>query len=169
MIWIDVFIGVSLLFMAIVDIKSRYIYDVHIIVTGFLICLRLLGMAILPHIYGAALGFLFGYVMYKGAFWYYKEEAFGFGDVLLLMILGLYFGWPLFLHYFVVCYMLIGLVILVPIVVQPKLLKVSVPMAPFYIFGGFAYKLMGSPDCLVFVVRLLEYLSYLSAIFLKAI
>lgn len=158
MIWFDVFIGVSLLLMAIVDLKSRYIYDIHIFITGFLICLRLLGSEVLPHIYGAFCGFLIGYLMYKGAYWYYKEEAFGFGDVLLLMLLGLYFGWPLFIHYFAVCYMLIGLVIVVPLIIKPSLLKSSVPMAPFYIFGAFAYKFLGSPDCLEFVIRLLEYI-----------
>lgn len=158
MIWLDVFIGVSLLLMAIVDLKSRYIYDIHIFVTGFLICLRLLGSDALLHIYGACCGFLIGYIMYKGALWYYKEEAFGFGDVLLLMLLGLYFGWPLFIHYFVICYLLIGLVIVIPIILKPSLLKASVPMAPFYIFGAFAYKFMGSPDCIEFVGKILEYI-----------
>ena len=158
MIWLDVFIGVSLLFMAIVDLKSRYIYDIHILVTGFLICLRLLGSEALPHIYGAFCGFLIGYLMYKGAYWYYKEEAFGFGDVLLLMLLGFYFGWPLFIHFFAVCYMLIGLVILIPILFRPKLLKTSVPMAPFYILGAFYYKYLGTPDCIEFVNMLIEYI-----------
>lgn len=158
MIWLDVFIGVSLLLMAIVDLKSRYIYDIHIFVTGFLICLRLLGSDALLHIYGACCGFLIGYLMYKGAYWYYKEEAFGFGDVLLLMLLGLYFGWPLFIHFFAVCYMLIGLVILIPILFRPKLLKTSVPMAPFYILGAFYYKYLGTPDCIEFVNMLIEYI-----------
>lgn len=158
MIWLDVFIGVSLLLMAIVDLKSRYIYDVHIFVTGLLICIRLLGCEALPHIYGAFSGFFIGYLMYKGAYWYYKEEAFGFGDVLLLMLLGLYFGWPFFIHYFVICYLFIGFLIVIPIALKPSLLKASVPMAPFYIFGAFAYKLMGTPDCIEFVGKILEYI-----------
>lgn len=158
MVWLDVFVGISLLAMAVIDLKSRYIYDVHIVITGLLICVRLLGSNYLSHLFGAGVGFLIGYLMYKLAYFYYREEAFGFGDVLLLMLLGLYFGWPIFLHYFAVCYMLIGLVIIVPIVLRPKLLRASVPMAPFYIFGAFAYKLLGSPDCLEFVGRLLEYI-----------
>lgn len=158
MVWVDVFIGISLLAMAVIDLKSRYIYDVHVVITGFLICVRLLGSDYIIHFLGAGAGFLVGYLMYQLAYFYYREEAFGFGDVLLLMLLGLYFGWPSFLHYFAVCYMLIGLVIVVPVVVRPKLLKASVPMAPFYIFGAFAYKFMGSPDCLEFVGRLIEYI-----------
>ena len=158
MIWMDVFIAISLTLMAIVDLKSRYIYDVHIFVTGLLICIRLLGSDLFSHFLGAGAGFLVGFFMYKAAYYYYREEAFGFGDVLLLMLLGLYFGWPLFIHYFAVCYMLIGLVIVVPLIIKPSLLKSSVPMAPFYIFGAFAYKFLGSPDCLEFVIRLLEYI-----------
>lgn len=158
MVWVDVFIGISLLAMAVIDLKSRYIYDVHVVITGLLICVRLLGSDLLSHFLGAGAGFLAGYFMYKAAFYYYREEAFGFGDVLLLMLLGLYFGWPSFLHYFAVCYMLIGLVIVVPVILRPKLLKASVPMAPFYIFGAFVYKFMGSPDCLEFVGRLIEYI-----------
>lgn len=158
MVWVDVFIGISLLAMAGIDLKSRYIYDVHVVITGLLICVRLLGSNYPSHLFGAGVGFLIGYLIYKLAYFYYREEAFGFGDVLLLMLLGLYFGWPIFLHYFAVCYMLIGLVIIVPIVLRPKLLRASVPMAPFYIFGAFAYKFLGSPDCLEFVGRLLEYI-----------
>lgn len=158
MVWVDVFIGISLLAMAVIDLKSRYIYDLHIVITGLLICVRLLGSDYISHFLGAGAGLLVGYFMYKAAFYYYREEAFGFGDVLLLMLLGLYFGWPLFLHYFAVCYMLIGLVVVVPVILRPKLLKASVPMAPFYIFGAFAYKFMGSPDCLKFVGKLIEYI-----------
>ena len=158
MVWVDVFIAVSLLAMAVIDLKSRYIYDVHVVFTGLLICVRLLGSDYFSHFLGAGAGFLVGFFMYKAAYYYYREEAFGFGDVLLLMLLGLYFGWPMFLHYFAVCYMLIGLVIIVPIVLRPKLLRASVPMAPFYIFGAFAYRCLGSPDCLEFVGRLLEYI-----------
>lgn len=158
MIWIDVFIAVSLLAMALIDLKSRYIYDVHVVITGLLICVRLLGSDYFSHFLGAGAGFLVGFFMYKAAFYYYREEAFGFGDVLLLMLLGLYFGWPSFLHYFAVSYMLIGFVIVVPVILRPKLLKASVPMAPFYIFCAFAYKFMGSPDCLEFVGKILEYI-----------
>lgn len=158
MVWVDVFIAVSLLAMAVIDLKSRYIYDVHVVITGLLICVRLLGSDYFSHFLGAGAGFLVGYFMYKAAFYYYREEAFGFGDVLLLMLLGLYFGWPLFIHYFAVSYMLIGLVIILPIVFRPNLLKASVPMAPFYIFGAFAFKYLGCPDCLEFVGWLIEYI-----------
>lgn len=158
MVWLDFFIGLSFFIMLLIDFKTRYIYDLHIAVTGFLILLRLIGSDYLSHFVGAGFGFLVGFVMYKGAFWYYREEAFGFGDVLLLMLLGLYFGWPLFIHFFAVCYMLIGLVILIPILFRPKLLKTSVPMAPFYILGAFFYKYLGTPDCIEFVNMLIEYI-----------
>lgn len=158
MVWVDVFIAISFIFMAVIDLKSRYIYDVHVVITGLLICVRLLGNNYFSHFFGAGVGFLIGYLMYKLAYFYYREEAFGFGDVLLLMLIGLYFGWPIFLHYFAVCYMLIGLVIIIPVILRPKLLRESVPMAPFYIFGAFAYRCLGSPKCLEFVSRILEYI-----------
>lgn len=158
MVWVDVFIAVSLLIMALIDLKTRYIYDFHIIFTGFLICIKLIGSNYIYHFYGAMLGFIIGYLMYKAAYLYYSQEAFGFGDVLLLMLLGLYFGWPLFIHYFAVCYMLIGLVIILPIFFKPSILKAEVPMGPFYIFGAFAFKYMGSPSCIDLVSRMLEYI-----------
>ena len=158
MVWVDVFIAISLFLMAFIDLKTRYIYDFHIVFTGVLVCVRLLGGNYLYHLYGAMVGFIIGFLMYKGAYLYYKQEAFGLGDVFLLMLLGLYFGWPLFIHYFAVCYMLIGFVIILPVIIKPSILKAEVPMGPFYIFGAFAFKYMGSPSCIDFVGMVLEYI-----------
>ena len=87
MVWVDVFIAISLFLMAFIDLKTRYIYDFHIVFTGVLVCVRLLGGNYLYHLYGAMVGFIIGFLMYKGAYLYYKQEAFGLGDVFLLMLL----------------------------------------------------------------------------------
>ena len=153
MIWIDVFIGVSLLFMAIVDIKSRYIYDVHIGLAFIVALLKLLffGFEFLDFILGTACGFAIGYVMYKLAYLYYKEEAFGFGDVLLLMVIGSYFGFSKFFSFFSVTYLVLGVLLIPAFIVKPSLLHSSIPMAPVYVLGALFFKSIGSPDLIDFL------------------
>lgn len=158
MVWLDIFIWISFFILALIDLVTRYIYNAHIFFTMLLICISLIGSDYFSHFLGVSAGFAAGYTMYKISYLYYKQEAFGFGDVLLLSILGLYFGWPNFFAYFTICYLLIGAVITVPIILKPALLKASVPMAPFYITAGFIYKLWNCPslykafeDCLHFI------------------
>ena len=147
MIWIDVFIAAVLILIAIVDLKHKYIYTVHLIIVFVFSILHHLGHDYLPYLIGGIVGFLIGYLIYKVAYWYYKTEAFGFGDVLLLGVLGFYFGWPSFIHYFSITYLLVGLLSLCSLIFisWSKLRTITMPMAPVYVAGAFIFKFWGCP------------------------
>lgn len=150
MIWMDVFIALIMIIIAIVDWRHKYIYTVHLIIAFALVMLHHLGLDYSSYFLGATAGFLIGYVIYKIALWYYKTEAFGFGDVLLLGVLGFYFGWPAFINYFAVTYLVFGwLAIFSLIFVSWKdFKKISLPMAPIYVSGAFLFKFWGCPTLL---------------------
>ena len=150
MIWMDVFIALIMIIIAIVDWRHKYIYTVHLIIAFALVMLHHLGLDYSSYFLGATAGFFIGYVIYKIALWYYKTEAFGFGDVLLLGVLGFYFGWPSFINYFAITYLLFGwLAIFSLIFVSWKdFKKISLPMAPIYISGAFLFKAWGCPTLL---------------------
>lgn len=150
MIWMDVFIALIMIIIAIVDWRHKYIYTVHLVIAFTLVMLHHLGLDYSFYFLGAAAGFLIGYAIYKIALWYYKEEAFGFGDVLLLGVLGFYFGWPSFINYFAITYLLFGwLAIFSLIFVSWKdIKKISLPMAPIYVSGAFLFKAWGCPTLL---------------------
>lgn len=152
------FFGI-LLVVAYIDFKTHYIYDCHLIIASVIVAGMLLysGGDWIDSIAGAVSGFLIGYLMYKLAYLYYKEEAFGFGDVLLLSVLGFYFGTYKFFSYFSITYMLLGLVLIVPIIVKPSIVHTSVPMAPVYVIGALVYKFIGSPGLIEFLYDLQRY------------
>ena len=147
MIWIDVFIAAMLILIAIVDLKHKYIYTVHLIIVFVFSILHHLGHDYLLYFIGGIVGFSIGYLIYKIAYWYYKDEAFGFGDVLLLGVLGFYFGWPTFIHYFSITYLLVGLLSLCSLIFisWSKLRTITMPMAPVYVAGAFIFKFWGCP------------------------
>lgn len=150
MIWMDVFIALIMIIIAIVDWRHKYIYTVHLIIAFALVMLHHLGLDYSSYFLGATAGFLIGYVIYKIALWYYKTEAFGFGDVLLLGVLGFYFGWPSFIHYFSITYLLVGLLSLCSLIFisWSKLRTITMPMAPVYVAGAFIFKFWGCPTLL---------------------
>lgn len=150
MIWMDVFIALIMIIIAIIDWRHRYIYTVHLIIVFVFSILHHLGHDYLPYFIGGIVGFSIGYLIYKIAYWYYKDEAFGFGDVLLLGVLGFYFGWPSFINYFAVTYLVFGwFAIFSLIFVSWKdFKKISLPMAPIYVSGAFLFKFWGCPTLL---------------------
>lgn len=153
MILIDlIFFGV-LLFIAYVDYKTCYIYDAHIGLAFILVLLKraLFGFEFLDFTLGTVCGFAIGYVMYKLAYLYYKEEAFGFGDVLLLMVIGAYFGFSKFFPCFSITYLALGVIVIPACIVKPSLIHSSIPMAPVYVLGALFFKLIGSPDLIDFL------------------
>lgn len=143
------FILTSLLFMKIayIDYKEHYIYDfdiaaLSVIILGYNLYLSNLKCACI----GGMFGFAIGYAIYGVSYYVYKEEAFGFGDVLLLGVLGLFFGFPTFLHYFAVTIMATGVVAAVLILFDRKYRKMEVPMAPIFTLGAVSYVLLGYPS-----------------------
>ena len=140
------FVAAMFLKIAYVDFKEQYIYDLDLIVVSvpimmFNLCYSTWKSALL----GGVVGFLIGYVIFAVSYYVYKEEAFGFGDVLLLGVIGLFFGFPIFLHYFAITIMAAGVVALVLILYDSKNCRMALPLAPVFIVGIGGYVLLGYP------------------------
>lgn len=133
--------------IAYIDYKEHYIYDVDIsIVTAIIVGYNLLFTNFKDMFMGGILGFAIGYAIYAMSYYVYKEEAFGFGDVLLLGVLGLYFGYPTFFHYFAITIMATGVIAAVLIIYDSKYRKMEVPMAPIFTLGAVSYVIFGYPS-----------------------
>lgn len=157
MFWADILLYIILFVVMVIDLRTKYIYDVHLIAAGVVILIGLWDKPLLEHFIGAGLGFLIGFIIYKVAYWVYKMEAFGFGDVLLFGILGFYLGWIQFLNFFGITNIVmafIGIVFL--FVTLGRYRNLEIPLAPVYVLGLYGYKFMGSPDLyqFVFMIRI---------------
>ena len=89
----DIFLLVLLsgimLKIAYLDYKEQYIYDLDVGIAGIITIAYAANSATLySSVIGGICGFAIGYVIYAVAKMVYGEEAFGFGDVLLLGVLG---------------------------------------------------------------------------------
>lgn len=142
-----IFVSAILLRISYIDYKEHYIYDLDICIAAFVI--------LAYNVYlsnwqcacmGGVIGFVIGYAIYAASYYVYKEEAFGFGDVLLLGTLGLFFGYPTFFHYFAVTIMATGVVALGFILWDRKYRKMELPMAPVFVIGAISYVLLGYPS-----------------------
>ena len=69
------------------DIIPIYIYGAMVLTGAIYIFSK---ENILAHLFNSVLVFFGYYVLYILARWYYKEEAFGFGDVLLILGIGFF-------------------------------------------------------------------------------
>lgn len=133
--------------IAYIDYKEHYIYDLDIAFVAIVILAYNLYFSNLKcTCIGGAVGFAIGYAIYAASYFVYKQEAFGFGDVLLLGVLGLYFGFPTFLHYFAITIMATGLIAVILIIYDSKYRKLEVPMAPIFTLGAISYVLLGYPS-----------------------
>ena len=137
-------IGLLLLFsivmlkIAYVDYKEQYIYDVDIGVAGMIaLAYSLCTSNLYVSIVGGICGFAIGYVIYVVAKMVYGEESFGFGDVILLGVMGIFFGYPMVLHYFANTIMITGFIAMCFLLYDSSVAKMAVPMAPIFIAGAF--------------------------------
>lgn len=96
MIWTLIIWNV-LLVIAIIDGYTHFIVDAMVYALGLVVLVGQLvsGASFYSAIYGGVFGFVFYAIIYFAAKAYYKKEAFGFGDVMLMGVSGLYLGWPL--------------------------------------------------------------------------
>ena len=140
------FIALIFLKIAYVDFKQHYIYDFDIcLATVVIIGYNFYQSNLKDACIGGVVGFLIGYSIFAASYYVYKEEAFGFGDVLLLGVIGLFFGFPTFLHYFAITIMAAGLFALVLILYDINNRKMALPLAPVFIVGIGGYVLLGYP------------------------
>ena len=94
--------------------------------------LSLMGPQILDHVWGLAVGFGAYLLIYLGARLYYKKEAFGFGDVLLMGSIGLTLGLRRTLVAALLSFIIAVLAIVVLRTFGKKLnLKEEIPFGPF--------------------------------------
>lgn len=84
----------ALLCVALIDYYTQTIVDamIYAIGLGVLLWYFLAGLLSLDVLLGAAFGFVFYGLIYWLAKLYYKREAFGFGDVMLMGVIGAYLG-----------------------------------------------------------------------------
>lgn len=138
----------SLVFIkiAVIDWREHSIYDKDIALTTVLIAgYNIYAGNILDTLLGGLLGLVTGAIIFLAARWYFKHEAFGQGDVLLLVTLGLFFG-KYFIDFFAISTCISGFLILPLITLYPALHKKEIPMAPIYITWSFILCGAGYPS-----------------------
>lgn len=152
MVWTDILLYIILFVVMVIDLRTKYIYDAHLIAAGVVILIGLWDKPLLDHFIGATLGFFIGFIIYKIAYWVYNMEAFGFGDVLLFGILGFYLGWIQFLNFFGITNIIMAFIgVIFLLVTLGRYRNLEIPLAPVYVLGLYGYKFMGSPDLYQFV------------------
>jgi prepilin signal peptidase PulO-like enzyme (type II secretory pathway) len=88
-------------------------------------------------------GYLFFFIIAKAAYWYYKKEAIGQGDLKFGAMLGAVLGISnLFLALFL-AYLLGAGGALFLLVTKRKTLKDTIPFGPFLVLGGVIALLFG--------------------------
>ena len=81
------------------DYLDSEIWDIHIIAGFVLMALKsVMEESSTDGLIGAGIAFMFHYLIYRCAKSFYKKEAYGRGDVLLLSVGGGYLGREFFLY-----------------------------------------------------------------------
>lgn len=147
-------LSVVMLRIAYIDYREQYIYDLDLLAGAVLsLAYNVCILTVEASLKGGVCGFAVGYVMFAVTKRIYGEEAFGFGDVLLLGVIGLFFGYPVFLHYFTITIIITGFVASGFLLYDRSVAKMAVPMAPIFIGGGFSHVFTGYPTIETFVFR----------------
>lgn len=152
----DIPIFLNLILIAYIDYKHQYIYNSHLISLCVLISMSIIGVSekdIWSHCQGAMFGYVFTYMIYKTSFYYYNDEVFGFGDVLLMSNLGLYLAMPSIINYIVFFHFLSGAICIIFYIATRK--NTSIPLAPFYVCSFFLYLALNQPT----IIEMCNFLS----------
>lgn len=148
---------ISIIFLKIsyIDFKEKFIYDIDLILAAAIITIyNLITAQIIPMVLGAAVGFFIGYVIYTAAMLIYHEEAFGFGDVLLMAVLGMFLKWPFFIHYFSISIIFTGFFCILFLIINPKFKNSSIPLAPILIFWFPIFYIAGKPTVFQIIAKI---------------
>lgn len=140
-----------------VDYREHAIYDfdtllAFALVLAYKYLIHALGMSLLFSLLGLLIGLVIFFVSYK----VYGFEAFGFGDVLLLAVMGLWFSYDFF-SYFAHTFMAsgFGILLLVPFLGYRKAMQIEMPLAPILVAGAFLYVLMGKPSIVLLMGKMM--------------
>lgn len=136
-----------LLIVAMIDIDTMSIYDIVLIVfsgASLIIIVADYGWEAKTYLLGAAVGFLIYYMIYIGAKLVYKQEAFGFGDVLLNGAIGLVLGFPnIILQSFLSFFVSLFFVLIFAIIGKKIKLKQEIPFGPYMCISAIIISLYG--------------------------
>lgn len=149
-------IVISLLFIkiAVTDYREKYIYDKDILAAAALIFVyNTYTNNLYIMVLGGIIGFITGALIYSAAYWLYKDEGFGAGDVLLITVLGLFFGYNQFYNYFTVTMFYTGIILIPGMIIKPEIKKLSIPLAPILIAGYYIFLASNRP-CLTDIFTL---------------
>lgn len=99
---------------------------------------------ILYHLTGALVGFLIYLVVYLVSMAFYKKEAFGFGDVLLITAIGLVLGMKnTILTAFLAFYVALVFIVIMRFVGKKFKAKQEVPFGPYICIAAFIVSIYG--------------------------
>lgn len=139
-------LSIPLIRIAIIDWREQVIYDRDIASAAVITILYFLYTGnIYDAICGGLIALGIGLIIYLAARWYFKYEAFGQGDVLLFMVLGLFFG-QYFIDYFCISTCITGMLLIPIIIWKPALKEKGLPLAPIYIFWLYILLAAGQPS-----------------------
>ena len=128
------------------DYREHSIYDADLLkLAGIALISQVLTGRPVSALLGSIVGLFIGLLVYYPSFWIYKEEAFGFGDVLLLGVLGLVLGLPTFIYYFIYSIFLLGFMAATILVLKPEWHQLQLPLAPGFSLCLPIYLGLGSP------------------------
>lgn len=126
-----------LIIVAMIDLDTSSIYDIVLVIFGCVLAVILIfqnGFSIFlkENLIGAIIGFAIYYLIYFVSKIIYKQEAFGYGDVLLNTFIGLYLG-KLFIIVssflsFIIALIFIGILTLLG---KKFSLKAELPFGPY--------------------------------------
>lgn len=123
-----------------IDIEHQYIYDVfQWILLALAVCALFAdwnGIVWWHRLIGGGVGFAFFFIFYGVAYLIYKQEAMGFGDVLLAGVCGLFLGWKNFIVSVIVASLVGSVTLLVLRAKRKDDKKTEYPFAPVIALGA---------------------------------
>lgn len=135
-----------LLITAFIDLYTSTIVDGILYILMAINALLLLWMqwSMMDAVYGAIVGFCVYLLIYYGAKAYYKAEAFGFGDVILMGAIGMHLG----LNQSLLASILAFYIALIAILLMRAFGhdvngKLKIPFGPYMCLSGFVVSLYG--------------------------
>lgn len=142
-----VLVGMIYLYIAFLDFKTSYIWDVHILVT---VIINAVNAAVTDRFIDCMAAGILGFALHFMLFYIvkcvYGEERYGMGDVLLMCSIGMMLGVMDFLQYQFMQVMITGIFGVLLLCLKGK--NYSFPMGPVYVFWLFMYIGLGKPDAI---------------------
>lgn len=148
-----------LVIVALIDLDTMSIYDIVLIVFSAIMAIILFiskGFGIKDHILGAIIGAFIYYAIYFVSKIIYKQEAFGFGDVLLNASIGLVLG-PAYIVLSSFLSFFVGVFFIAIFAVFGKKFKVrqEIPFGPYMCIAAFIICIYGEEMVNFYISRFL--------------